>query len=95
MSTIKQAAIDEARTAQKELLFQACEYGDLDRVKEIIEANKAAGDDWNYFDQRDRYAYNMSDSQKPNPISWLLNCQCETFWTPIMFAARYGHTKVV
>ena len=28
-------------------------------------------------------------------IKWLLDAQCDTYWTPIMFAARYGHLKIV
>ena len=63
----------------------------MDRVKEIVEANKAAGKEWNLG------GYNCPEpgAPEPNPIGWLLNCQCETFWTPIMFSARYGHIKVV
>jgi hypothetical protein len=33
-------------------LFCACEAGNLDEVKKIIEENKAAGDEWNMVEIR-------------------------------------------
>ena len=39
--------IDELRKIQQNLLFNACEKGDLEMVKKIVEENKKAGDDWN------------------------------------------------
>ena len=42
-----QKKIEELRKVQQNLLFNACEKGDLDMVKKIVEANKNAGDDWN------------------------------------------------
>ena len=28
-------------------------------------------------------------------MKWLLDAQCDTLWTPVMFAARYGHLTIV
>ena len=60
------------------------------RVKEIVEANKDSDHEWNSG------GYNSNDNEvKNSTIDWLLNAQCDTYWTPIMFAARYGHLSVV
>ena len=70
---------------QKELLFSACEKGDLDQVTYIVETNRKACNDWNF----------QNGSNDIADLGWLLNAQCDIYWTPIMFAARYGHLPIV
>ena len=57
-------------------------------MKRIIEANENAGDEWNGG------GFNNGHYQEPS-LKWLLDTQCDTYWTPIMFAARYGHLAIV
>ena len=80
--------MEEARKVQQGLLFNSCEKGDIEEVKEIVESNKAAGEDWNHGGFH-------NGRRKEASISWLIDAKCETYWTPILFAARNGHLAVV
>ena len=90
------------------MLFRACECGDLAEVKSIIETNQKAGDAWNTVESgfnkseiliapnQSHTKSNGSEGVEPKPsIKWLVDAQCDTHWTPIMFAARYGHLAIV
>ena len=70
-----------------------------------MEANQKAGDAWNTVDAgsglNSMFAVSSITSRatsgeenKPS-IKWLIDAQCDTHWTPIMFAARYGHLPIV
>jgi hypothetical protein len=87
-SYIQQTQLEQARKVQIGLLFNACELGDYDEVFKIVEANEAAGDEWNAG------GYHNGIESQPS-LSWLLDAQCDTLWTPVMFAARYGHLQIV
>ena len=55
--------MDEGRKHQQRLLFNACESGDFDAVKRIVEANEKAGDEWNMVEikpDEQQYAMNKS-----------------------------------
>ena len=87
-SYIQQTQLNDARKVQQQLLFIACEKGDLEEVKRIVDANEKAGDEWNGG------GFHNGHYNEPN-LKWLLDTQCDTYWTPIMFAARYGHLPIV
>jgi ankyrin repeat protein len=55
-------------------------------VTKIIEENKKSVQEWNL--QNGKY-------NAPIDIKWLVDAQCDIYWTPIMFAARYGHVDIV
>jgi hypothetical protein len=47
LSYYESKKLDQLRKIQQNLLFNACEKGDVEMVKKIVEENKKAGDDWN------------------------------------------------
>ena len=85
LSHVQEIRQNATQKEQIQLLFQGCEAGDLEAVRRIVSENKKSSEDYNTL-----YT-NKPDAQ----ISWLLNAQCDTYWTPVMFAARYGHLKIV
>ena len=86
LSYIQQTDFEKAQKVQQQILFSACEKGDIEAVTQIVESNKKASKEWN--------VKNGFPAVKAD-IKWLLDAQCDTSWTPIMFAARYGHLPVV
>lgn len=85
LSYIQAQELDRAKKNQQQLLLQACEKGDLEDVRNIIETNKKAFADWNMHN---------GGSGKVD-LKWLIDAQCDIYWTPIMIAARYGHLPIV
>ena len=87
------ADMNKARKKQQLLLINACEKGDLEEVKKIIQFNKDVGKKWNEWNYG---GFRNGVYIKPS-ITWLIDVenQPDTSWTPIMFAARYGHKNIV
>jgi len=86
LSYVQQTELEKAQKQQQQLLFSACERGDLEAVIRIVNANKEANAQWNSLN---------GHPESKNDIKWLLDAQCDTSWTPIMFSARYGHLEIV
>ena len=57
----------------------------MEMVRSIVQGNKQAAEEYD----------KMYTLNKTPDLGWLLNAQCDTYWTPIMFAARYGHLQIV
>ena len=84
LSYIEKTKLEQYKKEQQNLLFNACERGDLEEVKKIVENNRRTNEDWS------------GDALKIRAdVKWLIDAQCDTCWTPIMFAARYGHLSIV